>query len=136
MQKKKKGIYNLVLVSFLGLLLLFGLFISSRDLLLVLTGSKTEGTVIEATCYSGLCRVQSVRVSYRDSSSNEYIISEKVQRGTIFYKTGQSTPVYYDQNRAIIFNPISIAWPFFILAIVFGVIIVVRVNSKSKIPSK
>ena len=94
---RKSKTYNAILLIFLAVIFFTGLFFSSRDLLIVFNGTKTEGIVVDSYCPNS-CNRRIVNINYADNVGNSHQITEI---GTLFplYNKGDKTVVYYDKNK-------------------------------------
>jgi hypothetical protein len=89
---------------FLGIVFLCGLLFVHRNSLLVFSGIKTEGFVVETTyemSHGGknrTLRTPSTKIYYKDNSGAQYTLVETGQTN-VFWSDGQSVSVYYDSNE-------------------------------------
>ena len=101
---RNKKIYNIILLIFLEIVFLSGLLFVHRNSLLVFSGTKTDGVVMETTykmSYGGRSgafrRTPSTKISYRDNDGIQYTLVETGQTN-VFWNDGQSVSVYYDSS--------------------------------------
>jgi len=95
---RKSKTYNAILLLLFIIMFLAGLFFSSSNLMIVIKGIKTEGTVVDSYCPNNSCKSRIVNISYVDSSGSSHQITEI---GTLFplYNKGDKTVVYYDKYK-------------------------------------
>lgn len=102
--KRNSVIYNVVLLSLLAIYPLFVLISVHKNTLLVFSGNKTEGTVINTTYrVSGggrytLGKTPVTNISFKDSNGNTFFLRE-TGKTNILWKDGQSVNVYYDNKN-------------------------------------
>jgi hypothetical protein len=131
--KRNSVLYNVLLLSLIAIYPLFVLVSVQKNTLLVFSGIKTEGTVVNTTYEVStggrrmLGKTPTVNISYKDIDGNLFTL-EETGKTNLSWKDGQSVNVYYDKNdpsKATTFTMRKVisflALFLFLLAFLFGI---------------
>lgn len=101
--KRNSVLYNVLLLSLLAIYPLFVLVSVHKKTLLVFSGMKTQGTVINTTYKVSaggrymIGKTPTVNISYKDINGNLFTF-EETGKTNLFWRDGQFVNVYYDKN--------------------------------------
>ena len=97
--KTKEKAYNIILLSFLGILFLIGTMGSVQNIITVLLGDKTQGIVVDSTHYgSGKYYSWITKISYSDGNNNTYTLQTTGQFQPMHTK-GDVVTIFYDKKN-------------------------------------
>ena len=131
--------YNALLLSFLALLCLIGLFQYGKEMYVFVAGDKTQGTVVDPMCRPTCTqRHPMVKIQYFDNQGNSYFYTH-VSRYQDIYPIGSSVTIYFDPKNPTTASPLSL-WFFvnflmtltFFICVVLGIVFLTR-KEKEKI---
>ncbi len=98
--KPKKDIKNIILCAFLLTIFVVGGFLMAKDLMLSLTGIKTEGVVTKAEQFSGIKGLNLV-YTFKDSNDIEYTVTDVYTNNNHpSFHEGQIITIAYDRDNA------------------------------------